>query len=686
MWEAVKPLLDNVRVIVWVHGAEIQPWYRRSFNFADAAQMERARCASELRRRMWLEVLAHPHPNLRLVFVSRHLAHEAVRDLGVDVPLRQLAVIPNFVDGELFRYRPKTAEHRRKILSIRPFASAAYGNDMTVAAIVELSRVPCFRELEFRIIGDGRLFEETVAPLRAFPNVTLEQRFLSQQEIAELHSEYGVFLVPSRMDSQGVSRDEAMASGLVPVTNAVAAIPEFVDGSCAWLAAPEDAHGLAMGILTLYREPERYLAMSAAASEQARRLSGAEATINRELVLIGGASVPAPALDPGPVMRRLAIYGDVNMNITDGSAIWAASLAQVLAGQPGVSATLYLKARVHSPRIIAPLLPIESLRVAEPDIEVRQTLSPREALDWMEADDATHAYDAIVLRGFELCRCASERPALAGRLWVYITDLPQREELVDGDTLATLRTIAAAAAVVLCQTPQFRDYLEHLLPEVVGKTRLLPPMVPALAPPAADIQRSGSTPLLVAYAGKFAPLWGVRELFSAHRKLRDEGLDLQLHAYGDKIHNPPDDPAFRDTVKAALTEQPGVTWHGAMEREPLLAALSGMHVGWAWRHPDLEAHTHELSTKVLEYALCGIPPILAGNALNRDVFGADYPLYADTENEALELLRRLARDPALLQRARDGLREVTTRFTFSGVRAALAAQGLLPGVPEAAGR
>jgi glycosyltransferase involved in cell wall biosynthesis len=35
--------------------------------------------------------------------------------------------------------------------------------------------------------------------------------------------------VPSRTDTQGVSRDEAMSSGLVPVTNAVAAIPEFVD-------------------------------------------------------------------------------------------------------------------------------------------------------------------------------------------------------------------------------------------------------------------------------------------------------------------------------------------------------------------------------------------------------------------------------------------------------------------------
>lgn len=685
MWEAVKPLLNRIRVVVWVHGAEIQPWYRRSFNFPTTQEQERARQGWERRRAMWMEVLAHPHPNLRLVFVSRHLAHEALRDLGVQVPPAQLAVIPNFVDGELFRYRPKTAEHRLRILSIRPFASAAYGNDLGVAAILELSREPFFGELSFHLIGDGPLFEQTVAPLRDFPNVRLEQRFLSQQEIAALHADYGIFLVPSRMDSQGVSRDEAMASGLVPVTNRVAAIPEFVDEGCAWLAGPEDARGLAEGIRTLYRDPDRFLAMSAAAAAQARRLSGHEATIARELVLIAGGTLPPLIPEPTPVRRRLALYGDVNLNVTDGSAVWAASLAQVLAGQPGVHVTLYLKARVRSPHLIAPLLSIESLRLAEPDIEAHQALTPDEALDRIEADDIRWRHDAVVLRGFELCHRAARRPSLAGRLWVYITDLPQRAEDVSGDLLARLRDIATAASVLLCQTPQFRDYLERLLPEARGKTRLLPPMIPELAatplaaPPAADAAAGGDRPLRLAYAGKFAPLWGIRELFAAHRRLREEGLALELHAWGDKIHNPPEDPAFRDEVRTALRELPDLHWHGASEREALLRELAGMDVGWAWRHPSLEAHTHELSTKVLEYALCGVPPILAGNAVNREVFGEAYPLYADSEAEALALLRRLAREPALRREARQRVREVAKRFTFEAVRRSLVAQGLLPG-------
>ncbi|MBN2233786.1 MAG: glycosyltransferase, partial [Opitutales bacterium] len=73
---------------------------------------------------------------------------------------------------------------------------------------------------------------------------------------------------PTRWDSHGVSRDEAMASGLVPVTNRVAAIPEFVDDACGILADPEDAAGLAAGIARLYSDPSAFEALSLAAHQR----------------------------------------------------------------------------------------------------------------------------------------------------------------------------------------------------------------------------------------------------------------------------------------------------------------------------------------------------------------------------------------------------------------------------------
>ncbi len=69
------------------------------------------------------------------------------------------------------------------------------------------------------------------------------------------------------------------------MTNAVAAIPEFVDETCGMLAPQEDAAGLAESIAKLYRSPELFFAMSAAAAARVRRESSSAKTIDLELKL-----------------------------------------------------------------------------------------------------------------------------------------------------------------------------------------------------------------------------------------------------------------------------------------------------------------------------------------------------------------------------------------------------------------
>ncbi len=88
------------------------------------------------------------------------------------------------------------------------------------------------------------------------------------------------------MDAQGVSRDEAMASGLVPVTNAVTAIPEFVDDICGILAPGEDADAMAKGISLLYEQPGEFSAMSEAAAKRVRAQSDAQRVISAELAVV----------------------------------------------------------------------------------------------------------------------------------------------------------------------------------------------------------------------------------------------------------------------------------------------------------------------------------------------------------------------------------------------------------------
>lgn len=286
MWRVLERYVDKVRVTVWVHGAEVQPWWRRTFNYSTEEELEKAKEDSDQRLAFWQRLFAPLPKNLRFIFVSQNFANEVFEDLKVICPPDQFEIIHNPVDDQLFTYNEKSVEQRGKVLSIRPFSSAKYANDLSVSAILALQQRDFFNELEFRIIGDGPQFDEITAPLIDIPNVSCEKRFLSQPEIASLHREYGIFLNPTRWDSQGVSRDEAMSSGLVPVTSRVAAIPEFMDESCGYMAEPEDAENLASAIVDMWKDPEIFLRKSRAAAERVRRQSAKEKIARAELRVI----------------------------------------------------------------------------------------------------------------------------------------------------------------------------------------------------------------------------------------------------------------------------------------------------------------------------------------------------------------------------------------------------------------
>ena len=293
--EMIQPIVDfrpDTPVIVWVHGFEAEAWHRRWFNFTESAGQIRAALAmrdsyhvDQLQLMGWL--MSTTDLDVRVVHVSDWFRRSIVEpDTGM--PTRRPYVIPNVVDGGLFPYREKEDEDRLRILSVRPYASHKYANDQTVAAILALSERPYFEKLSFTIRGEGPLFAETVSPLRRFPSVSVEEGFLRQDEIAELHATHGVFLSPTRFDSQGVSMCEAMSSGLVPVSTDIAAIPEFVEHrGTGLLAPPEDPAGLADLVEMLYYNPELFHRLSTAGAQRVREQCGIEATVGREVEMIG---------------------------------------------------------------------------------------------------------------------------------------------------------------------------------------------------------------------------------------------------------------------------------------------------------------------------------------------------------------------------------------------------------------
>jgi glycosyltransferase involved in cell wall biosynthesis len=364
---------------------------------------------------------------------------------------------------------------------------------------------------------------------------------------------------------------------------------------------------------------------------------------------------------------RIALYGDVNLNLIDGSAIWLAALAETLALDPATAVTVVLKAPIERGLVVAPLRERPNVTlVAHPTRTSR--LTPAQALDLLVELDHAEPFDVVLLRGYQVSREAAERGAFAGRLWTYLTDIPQQRHLASQEDLARLGAIAVASERVLCQTDELRAYLEGLVPEAAWRTTLLTPMVPEafLLPP----RPRPPAPRLF-YAGKFAPLWGFLETVAAFRRLRDEHPDVELHVAGDKVHDPPDEPGFAPAVRDALTTTPGLVWHGAVSRREVADLLASCDVALSARHPAMDASL-ELSTKVLEYGAANVPVVLNRNPLHERLFGGDYPLFIDQLDDLAGVLGAVLRDPHAWEAARRTAHRVAEDFTFPRVRERLA--------------
>lgn len=296
LWAILKDYVDKVRIVAWMHGGELHRWWLDPENPTISAprELQIEQIKADPRFAHWRSVLADPHPNLTFVVVSQTFLDQMQEDLAlfdVGFPPEQTVVIHNPVNPERFPYIPKPPEQRLRLVSNRPFRDANYANDLTVAAIVDLSTEPWFSELDILIAGDGPTFEEVTAPLRDFPNVTLRKGFFATQvDIANVYREYGVLVVPTRRDTQGLSRDEGMCAGLVPITTGIDAVPEFLSSDEGYLVPPEDPKAIADAVRHLYHHPEKFLRKSAAAAARIRRTLVDDIVIPQEIALFAESS------------------------------------------------------------------------------------------------------------------------------------------------------------------------------------------------------------------------------------------------------------------------------------------------------------------------------------------------------------------------------------------------------------
>lgn len=339
------------------------------------------------------------------------------------------------------------------------------------------------------------------------------------------------------------------------------------------------------------------------------------------------------SVDNHPVKNRhILLYGDVNLNIIDGSAIWLLSMAEALSFTNS-RVTLLLKSSVQRSGFLDRILKLQNVVIVDPftgsDLQSMDELKPRTAAQKLVELDRYLNADIVICRGSEISAHVTNSAQLSAKSWIYMTDIPHPVQKISEKQLMQIRTSIGACKRVFAQTRDAQSYLEAVAPEACGKTLILNPMVPDeyyQQHVAADQEESTK----IVYSGKFAKNWRTLEMCDLPTVLSSAGLSASLTMIGDKFQSDPTDKNWVSLMQNAIHND-GVNWRGGMPRDQSATEVAGHDISLSWRSRAMD-DSLEISTKVLESAAMAVPPVINRTAAHEDIFGADYPLFLDDDD------------------------------------------------------
>jgi N-acetyl-alpha-D-glucosaminyl L-malate synthase BshA len=200
--------------------------------------------------------------------VSAYLRDETYRAFGCDTC--HIEVIPNFVDLAEFHPRePGTCGHgaaEKTLMHISNMREVKRMQDVVRIFAKVREKLPA----RLVLVGDGPdrpLAEREAEALGVRSSV----RFLGKvEDVATALRWADLYLLPTQVESFGLSALEAQATGVPVVGTAAGGLPEVVEhGVTGFLAPPGDVEAMAGGALELLGDAKRWKAASAAARERA---------------------------------------------------------------------------------------------------------------------------------------------------------------------------------------------------------------------------------------------------------------------------------------------------------------------------------------------------------------------------------------------------------------------------------
>lgn len=326
------------------------------------------------------------------------------------------------------------------------------------------------------------------------------------------------------------------------------------------------------------------------------------------------------------------LYADIDLNTVDGSAIWMASMARILAQTQ--KTIVVSKNPIRRDAVAGDLLQHPNILFITPGNTAfdKPSLPVSDCAELIrDLDHLLPELSAVVVRGLAATQTLLADRQLYKRVYAYLTDLYEHTSAgirPKPGAASAVDVIARQSAAFLVQTPQIEALIKEST-DVPFRSIPVPPPVPDNFFDSAHKPLADKT-IRIGYAGKIAPQWGIQQLASWVETLRSEGFDIEVTIVGDKVSGAgtaEENKKFRHETAARL-KRIQARQLGAMERQDVLREMQRMDFVWCWRPADFENHTLELSSKLVENVIAGLPCITYPSPVNTGVLEKDYPFFA----------------------------------------------------------
>ncbi|MCR8867911.1 hypothetical protein CN563_09280 [Bacillus sp. AFS026049] len=370
---------------------------------------------------------------------------------------------------------------------------------------------------------------------------------------------------------------------------------------------------------------------------------------------------------------KVLLFGFIDMNSMDGSAVFLSSLASTIALDSNIEVDLLLASPVKRDILIQPLEKFDNITILNPfvdpffnaagdewvkkgviDFDIAEMLISHY---WSQKD-----YDWLFVRSIETVEKIAKHKHIIKNTLVYATGLTHIGQDVNEEKFESIKNIYDQCAYFLCQTEEMCEFVIEILNlnKEKNKVSLLTPMIPNVE------SAEGQTRLKnkLVYTGKFDPDWKTIPIITAFKELKREIPNLSLDVAGDKFKWVKDDSQFKEEAAYLLKNTDGLTWYGALTRENAQQLIVNSDIGITWRSEEMDSSL-ELSTKLLEYGILRKAVIMNPTKMHMKLFGEDYPLYAVTEKDFRDAVKLALCNKDIYEFAAQRMYQVSRQFLFS---------------------